>query len=378
LAILVGTNLVAAADDLTSLFLALELVSIPTYVILYLPRRDQTTREATVKYFLLSVFSSALVLYGMSWLYGAAGTTNFEALANAVKTADPESAIPMLRIATAFLVGGLCFRIAAVPFHFYAPDVFQGSTAANAALLSFIPKVVGFAALLRLLPLISAKSSFDIWLPDDSAQLLFAVLAVASMFVGNLMALRQSSLFRLMAYSSIAHAGYMLIGLAVGDSGRVAGSDAIWFYLAAYGLMTIGVFALLSAAGAGIPLRNDTDLRGLHRTNPSVALLLAICLLSLTGLPPTVGFLAKLNLFLAAWSEATSLGRALAIIMALNAAISAWYYLRLVALVFLEPAADEPPAPRNIVWSSWIAGVVCSVGIIILFLAPQWLWDRLP
>jgi NADH-quinone oxidoreductase subunit N len=170
----------------------------------------------------------------------------------------------------------------------------------------------------------------------------------------------------------------MLIGLAVGDSGRVAGSDAIWFYLAAYGLMTIGVFALLSAAGAGTPLRNDTDLRGLHRTNPSVALLLAICLLSLTGLPPTVGFLAKLNLFLAAWSEATSLGRALAIIMALNAAISAWYYLRLVALMFLEPAADEPPAPRNIVWSSWIAGVVCSVGIIILFLAPQWLWDRLP
>jgi NADH-quinone oxidoreductase subunit N len=198
------------------------------------------------------------------------------------------------------------------------------------------------------------------------------------MFVGNLMALRQANLYRLMAYSSIAHAGYMLIGLAVGDVGKVAGTDAILFYLAAYGLMTIGVFALLGAVGTDRPLQSDAQLRGLNRAHPSITLLLAICLFSLTGLPPTAGFFGKLNLFLAAWSEATELGRSLAILMALNAAIAAWYYLRLIALMFLEPATEAEPAPRGIIWSSWIAGAVCSVGTILLFIAPQWLWDNLP
>jgi NADH-quinone oxidoreductase subunit N len=322
------------------------------------------------------VFSSALVLYGLSWLYGAAGTTNFDAIAAAIR--EPEPPQGMLQIALALLVGGLSFRIAAVPFHFYAPDVFQGTTASNAALLSFIPKVVGFAALVRLLPLTGGTQAAPGWLPDDSPRLLLAVLAVATMFVGNLMALRQANLFRLMAYSSVAHAGYMLIGLAVGDVGKVSGTDAILFYLAAYGLMTIGVFALLGAVGAKHPLRADADLRGLNRANPSVALLLAICLFSLTGLPPTAGFFGKLNLFLAAWSEGTDLGRSLAILMALNAAIAAWYYLRLIALMFLEPAAEAEPAPRAVVGSSWVAGAACSAGTIALFFAPQWLWENLP
>jgi NADH-quinone oxidoreductase subunit N len=313
----------------------------------------------------------------MSWLFGATGATGFRAIEAAVGQVDSESSNHTLQIALAFLVGGLCFRIAAAPFHFYAPDVFQGTTAANAALLSFIPKVVGFVALMRLLPLTGASASLGTWLPNEPSRLLFAVLAVATMFVGNLMALRQPNLYRLMAYSSVAHAGYMLIGLAVGDAGTVAGSDAIWFYLAGYGLMTIGVFALVAAVGQR-SLRTDIELRGLNRSHPSITLMLAVCLFSLTGLPPTVGFLGKLNLFLAAWSEATNLGRTLAILMALNAAISAWYYLRLIALMFLEPATETDTAPRSIIWPSWIGGVICSVGTIILFLAPQWLWDSLP
>ncbi|HEY3395664.1 MAG TPA: NADH-quinone oxidoreductase subunit N, partial [Lacipirellulaceae bacterium] len=329
LAILAGSNLVAAASDLVSLFLALELVSIPTYVILYLSRRDRVGREATVKYFLLSVFSSALVLYGMSWLYGMAGSTNLAAIEGAVRATPPSSGSRLLQIAFALLLSGLSFRIAAVPFHFYAPDVFQGTTAANASLLSFVPKVVGFVALMRLVPLSGAGRSVSGWLPDESAQSLLAVLAIATMFVGNLMALRQKHLYRLMAYSSVAHAGYMLIGLAVGDVGRPGGTDALLFYLAVYGLMTIGVFALLSATTFdGRPLQIDDDLRGLAQSHFSVAILLAICLFSLTGLPPTAGFLGKLNLFLAAWSEAGRLGRGLAIVLALNAAIAAWYYLR--------------------------------------------------
>jgi NADH-quinone oxidoreductase subunit N len=388
LTILAGTSLVAAANDLVSLFLSLELVSIPTYVILYLPRRDRRGGEAALKYFLLSVFSSALVLYGMSWLYGVTGTTNFGAIQAVLSNRPPHAGDRMLEIAFALLLAGLCFRITAVPFHFYAPDVFQGTTAANAALLSYIPKVVGFAALLRLLPLSGATESWVTWNPDHTSKLLLGVLAVMTMFVGNLMALRQTHLYRLMAYSSIAHAGYMLIGLTVGDYEPVGGREALLFYLAVYGLMTIGAFALFSAVGddrqdmrersvsALLPAPCSTldDLRGLGHSHPSVAFMLAVCLFSLTGLPPTAGFLGKLDLFLAAWSDDSHTGYGLAVLLALNAAISAWYYLRLVAAMYLESAGDEN-RPRHIVWAPWLAGAVCAIATIVLFVSPQGLWD---
>jgi NADH-quinone oxidoreductase subunit N len=394
LTILAGTSLVAAANDLVSLFLSLELVSIPTYVILYLPRRDRSNGEAALKYFLLSVFSSALVLYGMSWLFGAAGTTNFTAIREVLSSRPPHAAEGLLEMAFALILAGLCFRITAVPFHFYAPDVFQGTTAANAALLSYIPKIVGFVALIRLLPLAGAMESWQRWVPEHSAKLLLAVLALATMFVGNLMALRQKHLYRLMAYSSVAHAGYMLIGLAVGDVLPVGGRGAVLFYLAVYGLMTIGVFALFSAVGNKGPDRGRSDqgasrlslvlplpctqledLRGLSRSQPAVALLLAICLFSLTGLPPTAGFLGKLNLFLAAWSDDSHIGRGLAIALAINAAISAWYYLRLVAVMFLEPADQDADESRTLVLAPWLAGAACTLVTIVIFVAPQWLWD---
>jgi NADH-quinone oxidoreductase subunit N len=394
LIIVAGTNLVAASNDLVSIFLSLELVSIPTYVILYLPRRDRGGGEAALKYFLLSVFSSALVLYGMSWLFGAAGTTNFTAIQQVLSTRPPHAAEGLLEIAFALILAGLCFRITAVPFHFYAPDVFQGTTAANAALLSFIPKVVGFVALLRLIPLAGALESWQQWVPDQSARQLLAVLALATMFVGNLMALRQKHIYRLMAYSSIAQAGYMLIGLTVGDDLPVGGKDSLLFYLAAYGLMTIGVFALLSAVGnkrkdgrrrdqgasrlstvLPLPCTQLDDLRGLSRSQPAVALLMAICLFSLTGLPPTAGFLGKLNLFLAAWSDDSHIGRGLAIALAINAAISAWYYLRMVALMFLEPADADASQSREVQWAPWLAGAACALVTIVIFIVPQSLWD---
>jgi NADH-quinone oxidoreductase subunit N len=379
LAILAGTNLVAAADDLVSLFLCLELVSIPTYLILFLPRRDRLGRESAIKYFLLSVFSSALMLYGMSWLYGVAGSTNLDAIRTALELSTGTEGNGLLSLAFALLLAGLCFRIAAVPFHFYAPDVFLGTTPANAALLSFVPKVVGFVALFRLLPLTGAGESLQAWLPNSPAKLLLAVLAVATMFVGNLMALRQKHLYRLMAYSSIAHAGYMLVGLAVGDRGTVPGSEAILFYLAIYGLMTIGVFALLSAVRrSDRPVELVDDLRGLNRDHPAVALLLAVCLFSLTGLPPTAGFLGKLNIFLAAWSDGSTIGRNLAAIMAINAAIGAWYYLRLIAVMFLEPAPQTEPQPQPVVWTSWLAGAACTIATVWFFIAPQAIWDSLP
>ena len=372
LAIIAGTILVAAANDLVAMFLALELVSIPTYVILFLLRRGHENREATIKYFLLSIFSSALVLYGMSWLYGATGTTNLSGIAEVYAASEGRAAI--LHLAFGLLLAGLCFRIAAVPFHFYAPDVFQGVTSSNAALLSFIPKVVGFVALVRLLPLAGATNSLALWLPGDGPQFLLAALAVMTMFVGNLMALRQKNLQRLLAYSSVAHAGYMLVGLSVGNVGAVGGTSAVLFYLTAYGLMTIGVFALLRGAGsAERPLVTDADLRGLSSTHPSTALLLAVCLLSLTGLPPTAGFLGKLNLFFAAWAESTWVGWGLASMLALNAAIAAWYYLRLVAAMYLESAESSEVRPVEL--GSWLGGLACAVATLVLFFTPQLLWD---
>jgi len=214
------------------------------------------------------------------------------------------------------------------------------------------------------------------------------------MFVGNLMAFRQKHIYRLMAYSSVAHAGYMLIGLVVGDILPVGGRDALLFYLATYGLMTIGVFALLSAVGnkgqvrdrrdprasrlstvLPLPCRQLDDLRGLSRSQPAVALLLAICLFSLTGLPPTAGFLGKLNLFLAAWSDGTQIGNGLAIALAINAAISAWYYLRMVALMYLEPADPEANQAYTLKRAPMLAGLVCALVTIVIFVAPQWLWS---
>jgi NADH-quinone oxidoreductase subunit N len=375
LAILVGANLTAIANDIVVLFLALELVSIPTYLFLFLPRRGAASQEATIKYLLLSIFSSAVTLYGMSLLYGAAGTTNLVGIAEAFDGGAPADSRPLLQMAAALLIAGLSFRIAAVPFHFYAPDVFQGVSSAGAAMLSFIPKVVGFVGLLRLLPLAGGLGIVDGAGEAPSARVLLAVLAVATMVFGNLLALRQQNLYRLLAYSSVAHAGYMLVGLAIGPSNLPAdGVSALLFYLAAYGLMTIGVFALFAGVSPSeSPLRTISDLSGLSRVHPAIALALAVCLFSLTGLPPTAGFMGKWNLFMASWSDGSQLGRILAMTLALNAAISAWYYLRLIAVMFLE-APPEGGAQR-VCLAPAIAGAVCSVGTILLFAAPQLVWQ---
>ena len=375
LAILAGANLTAIANDMVVLFLALELVSIPTYVFLYLPRRGAANQEASIKYMLLSIFSSAIALYGMSLLYGAAGTTNLAGIAASFTAEDQANTSSLLRVATALIIAGVSFRLAAVPFHFYAADVYQGITSAGAAMLSFVPKMVGIVALLRLLPLVGAAGISESVIEGPSASVLLGGLAVASMLIGNLLALRQQSLFRLFAYSGVAHAGYMLMGLAVGPSAGLAdGVSAALFYLAVYALTTIGVFALFAGVSTiDSPVRAVSDLSGLSRVHPAVALSLTVCLFSLAGLPPTSGFIGKWNLFAASWSEGTTLGRVLAISLALNAAIGAWYYLRLIAVMFLETApAGET---RKVSLAPAVAGAVCAIGTVLLFAAPQAVWD---
>lgn len=374
LAILAGANFTALANDLVGVFLGLEMVSIPTYILLYLARRDWMTNEATIKYFLLSIFSSAFVLYGLSWVFGIAGTTNLTAITERIVAAPVTTDLGMFRLAMVLIIAGLSFRITAVPFHFYAPDVFQGVTTSSAAMLSFVPKVVGFTALLRLLPVCFGSANFTDWMPVGSVRLVLVVLAILTMFVGNLLALRQTSIMRLLAYSSIAHAGYMLVGLTVGNAASNSGVASLLFYLSMYGIMTIGLFALITAAGSfARPLRSLSDLAGLSKSHPSIALMMAVCLIGLSGLPPTGGFLAKLNLFVAAWSEGTADGRLLAIVLAVNAVIAATYYLRMIASMYFEQSTVVRGLSRQP--AAWIAGCVCAVATLALFAVPQPLMD---
>lgn len=377
LAILAGVNFTVAANDLIVLFLGLELVSIPTYVLLALPRRERESQEATIKYFLLSVFSSAIVLYGFALLYGATGTTHFSGMSAAIFGGRSGELSQLLPLAVALIIAGLSFRITAVPFHFYAPDVFQGSPAFAAGMLSLLPKIVGFAALIRVLSLSVADVNFvgHLDLLGSMVKPLLAMLAVLTMLVGNLMALRQTNIHRMMAYSSVAHAGYMLVGLTIGDRGTMAtGIAALLFYLVTYGIMTLGVFAVLCAvSSADRPVRTLNDLGGMSRHHPAAALMLAVMLFSLAGLPPSGGFLGKMNLFLAAWSEGSSLGRYLAYIMAFNAAVSAFYYLRMIAAVYLKPGTG--PTTMHMPAPATFAAVLCTVATLAVFIAPQRIWD---
>lgn len=380
LAILAGVNFVAAANDLVGLFVALELVSIPTYLFLLLPRRDAPAQEATLKYFLLSIFSSAIVLFGLSYLYGATGTTNLMAIHQAFAAGRELPHSPLVAVATVMLIVGLGFRLTAVPFHFYAPDVFQAAPTSAAAMLSFVPKVVGFIALLRLIvPATGGDATVHAWMMTPAATPLLWWLAVATMFVGNLMALMQTDVRRLLAFSSVSHAGYMLIGLVVGmqSTGQVSGIGALLFYLPIYGAMTLGAFAvLIAAARSDKRIESLDDLAGLSRTKPALALMLVVFLFSLTGLPPTAGFLGKFNLFLAAWSQGFESSRMLACLLGVNAALGAWYYLKLIGVMYLRDPVDRSEDTRPADVPALVAALLCLAVTVGLFFAPGSLWTH--
>jgi NADH-quinone oxidoreductase subunit N len=375
LLIVAGTSLAGFANELITLFLALELISIPTYVLLYLPRPDRPAQEAAVKYFLLSIFSSGLLLFGFSYLYGLTGTTNVPALLEAFAGAETAGPPPVALAAVVMVVAGLGFRITAVPFHFYAPDVYQGAPTSGAALLAYIPKVAGFVALIRLLgyagpvrDLVGPAGYAGLTLKMQVPLLLW-ILAAITMTLGNVVALWQDNLQRILAYSSVAHAGYMLIGLTAVPylaPNAPGGVGAVLFYLVAYGAMTLGAFGVIALLNTG-GRRVETvdDLAGLGRTHPGVALLMALFLFSLIGLPLTAGFAGKLQLFwgaLEVWQQVSGdAGRlylVLAVIGALNAAIGAYYYLRIISVMYLRGAVKPLPQPRS--WPGLVMLWVCA------------------
>jgi len=337
--LVLGLMLVARANDLILLFVSLELISIPTYVLLYMGPPGRVTSEATVKYFFLSILSSALFLYGVSLLYGITGTTTLvsDGSIPSIQAAEPGSVTAAMGLgktlaplALVMLLAGLGFKLAAVPFHFYAPDVYQGSTNANAGLLAVAPKIAGIAAMIRLLVVAMP------WL-DPFAWQLTIIVAAVTMTIGNVCALWQTDLRRLMAYSSIAHAGYLLMGIAAAfalgqGSGAQGGVSAALFYLLVYTFASLGTFAALTHLGSdGKQVSKIDELAGLARSQPGIAGCLALFMFSLAGIPPLAGFWGKFSLFMGVISTASETSSAelpgwfigLAIIGALNAAIAA-------------------------------------------------------
>jgi NADH-quinone oxidoreductase subunit N len=377
---IVGLMLAAASGDLVLLFVGLELISIPTYILLYLGRRDAASQEATLKYFFLSVLASAMLLYGFSFLYGMAGSTQLAAIRAAVAAPEGLHGLGgLVKIAMILLFAGLGFKIAAVPFHFYAPDVYQGTTHLNAALLSVVPKAAGLVVLARImLPSLGSSP-----LADSYLWRIALGLSVLTMTFGNVVALWQDNLRRLLAYSSIAHAGYMLIGLSAGLAG--SGTAATWdgpsgllFYLCVYAAATVGAFAVAAYLGRDQQQLDAIDeLAGLGRTHPRVAALMALFMFSLAGLPPLAGFWGKLLLFGSALNvDSAATGdasrhlwfMALAIIGVLNAAVAAAYYLRIVAIMYFRaPLATRKPQGGA---GPWCAAVACGVLVLVLSLWP--------
>lgn len=346
---LVGLMLVAASQELALLFLGLELISIPTYILLYLGRRDAASQEAAVKYFFLSILSSALLLYGFSFLYGISGSTRLDAIRTAMTVTEGElvGLRTLAPIALVLVFAGLSFRIAAVPFHFYAPDVYQGTTNGNAGLLAVLPKIAGLAALIRVIAVAMPGMELYGWR-------VALIVSILTMSLGNLLALWQDNIRRLLAYSSIANAGYMLIGLAVAlalQNANVApryfpGIGAMLLYLTVYALATTGTFATLTWLGRqDREIDGVDDLAGLSRTHPVAALSLSVFMFSLAGLPPVAGFWGKFAVFASALDLATASAvpspvrmwfTGLAVIGVLNAAIAAAYYLRIISVMYFR------------------------------------------
>ena len=368
---LVGAMLCAGADDLVWLFLALELTSLPTYVLVCADRRHGEAAEAGVKYFFLGAVATATFLYGFTLIYGATGSTEFDAIRAAVagQRITDGAATPLLVTGIVLAILGLCYKIAAVPMHFYAADVYQGAATPVTAVLAFVPKTAGFVALMAMLGLLH-------WQLPQSVTWMLWIIAAATMTVGNVLGLLQSNVKRVLAYSSIAHSGYMMVGLLAGvaaDSTPLGnGAAAVLFYLVTYGLATVAAFGALSCICRrnGDEAQQFDDIAGLAKHQPILAAILLVAVLSLLGFPLTAGFLGKIYLFGSAVKHQFIW---LLVIAVLNSAVSAVYYLRIAAACyFAEPTGTVMATRRP---ASRLAAAVAAAAAVVLFIAGSSLVD---
>jgi len=328
-----GMTLITAAADLIVVFLALEILSLGLYVLTGITGRI-ASGEAAVKYFLLGAFSSAFFLFGVAWAYGATGTTRIAAVANALAGLSGSRSLALL--AFAFLAIGFAFKVAAVPFHMWTPDVYQGAPTPVTAYMSSATKVAAFLALIRVLDVAFQPLTWD-WTP------LVWALAAVSVVVGSVLAIAQPDIKRMLAYSSIAHAGFILTGLT---SANQDGIRSAMFYLVAYSLMTLGAFGVVMLVSAkGEERTSLTSYVGLARRSPLLAALMALFLLSLAGIPPTAGFVAKVGVFAAAiragyWP--------LVVIGVVSSVAAAFFYLRVIVLMYMQDPSGVQEEDRSL------------------------------
>jgi NADH-quinone oxidoreductase subunit N len=362
-----GAMLIAASTDLLLLFLGLELMVLPGYLLAGFHKTDGYSTEGAIKYFLLGSFSSAIFLFGLAFVWGLTGSTRVADVATRLGALSAGGISAGLAMGLAFMTTGVAFKIAAVPFHYWTPDAYQGSPTPVTGYLSVGPKIGAFALILRLF--VEALAPLK-----NQWEAIFIVLAALTMTLGNLVALTQNNVKRMLAYSSIAHTGYMLVGLAAYAAGRIEGLQGLLYYGAAYSFMNLGAFAVVSALQrrAGVTSNLET-FAGLGRREPLLGILMTLFLLSLTGIPPTAGFFAKAYVILAAVQAGGPLA-VLAVIAVLNAAAAAFYYLRVVVYMFMrEPQTDAPPlAHSRLLWGGL---GVATVLTIVLGLLPGPLLD---
>ena len=356
-----GMMVMAGGIDLISIFIGLETMAVAFYILAGFIKPNPRSNEAAVKYFLLGAFSLGILLYGMSLMYGLSGTTSLRAMATAFVGQERD---PRLILAVILVVAGVGFKIAAVPFHMWAPDVYEGAPTPVTAFLSVGSKAASFAMLLRL---------FLEGMPSLNAdwRILFEVLAIVTMTVGNLAALTQSNLKRMLAYSSIAHAGYLLIGIVAAGAGYTRGVTATLVYLFIYAFMQLGAFGIIILMRRQDVIGDELkDLTGLYRRRPVAAFAMLLFMLSLGGIPPTAGFMGKFWLF----SSAIEAGFVwLAVIGVLNSAISLYYYIRVVVFMYLktDPAGTEPVFSPSLA----LAVGVAVIATIVLGVYPRLLFE---
>lgn len=355
---LLGMVMMASSRDLVSIFVALEFLSIPAYMLAAWRKRDPRSNEAGMKYFLLGVFASGVMLYGMSLFYGAANTTLLSGISDYLASTDVDA---LAVVGIMFIVVGFAFKVSAVPFHSWAPDTYEGAPTPVTAFLSVASKTAGFVALLTLV--------FVAFLPADQVwEPLFWVLAVLTMTVGNLLALRQTNVVRMLAYSSIAQGGFIMMPLAVVGENPAAREDAltaIVTYLIVYAAMNIGAFAVVMAVARKTRSAEVSSFDGVASYAPGLAVAMAVFMFSLAGIPPLGGWIAKFGVFKALLAAGGGWAAGLAVVGALNTVIAVYYYANVVKHMFMDPAPDGDVSPVRVP-PSLGATIAITVAITVL------------
>jgi NADH-quinone oxidoreductase subunit N len=359
---LLGMLVMCSARDLVSIFVALELLSIPAYLLAAWRKRDLKGNEAGLKYYLIGVFASAILLYGMSLLYGLTGETRLDAIGDYVGS-EPSS-VPIITLAILFVVVGFGFKISAVPFHTWAPDTYEGAPTPIAAFLAVASKAAGFVALLSIL-FVAFEGREDVIEP------LMWLLSAVTMTVGNLIALRQTNIVRLLAYSSVAQAGFMIAPLAViGDAGQEA-LTAVVVYLLIYTAMNLGAFAVVIAVARRTGSGEIASYRGLFQYSPALAVLMTIFLFALAGIPPLGGWVAKFVVFRALLSAGTLSGAALAVVVAVNSVIALFYYAGVAREMWFQEAPAGETTSIRVPFSLTAALGIAAVSTLVFGILPQ-------